>query len=220
MSPARTLPTVVVLAAGAGRRFAGTTPKLASPLGRASVLAHTLESVLGSGLPLVVVTVAPLVGLVREVVASRDIVLLPPVGSASREPLGAGYSIAAGVTARAQACGWLVLPGDMPRVRPQTLQLMARAVGQGAAPIACAQHLGRAGHPVGLAAEMYNELSRLSGDQGLRRLLARYPSLAVETGDPGVLVDIDTREDLERLIAAEPAFAVRQPMPLRQTDQA
>ncbi|KDB52381.1 hypothetical protein X805_19960 [Sphaerotilus natans subsp. natans DSM 6575] len=220
MSPARTLPTVVVLAAGAGRRFAGATPKLASPLGRASVLAHTLESVLGSGLPLVVVTVAPLVGLVREVVASRDIVLLPPVGSASREPLGAGYSIAAGVTARAQACGWLVLPGDMPRVRPQTLQLMARAVGQGAAPIACAQHLGRAGHPVGLAAEMYNELSRLSGDQGLRRLLARYPSLAVETGDPGVLVDIDTREDLERLIAAEPAFAVRQPVPLRQTDQA
>lgn len=220
MSPARTLPTVVVLAAGAGRRFAGATPKLASPLGRASVLAHTLESVLGSGLPLVVVTVAPLVGLVREVVASRDIVLLPPVGSASREPLGAGYSIAAGVTARAQACGWLVLPGDMPRVRPQTLQLMARAVGQGAAPIACAQHLGRAGHPVGLAAEMYNELSRLSGDQGLRRLLARYPSLAIETGDPGVLVDIDTREDLERLIAAEPAFAVRQPVPLRQTDQA
>lgn len=220
MSPARTLPTVVVLAAGAGRRFAGTTPKLASPLGRASVLAHTLEAVLGSGLPLVVVTVAPLVGLVREVVASRDIVLLPPVGSASREPLGAGYSIAAGVTARAQACGWLVLPGDMPRVRPQTLQLMARAVGQGAAPIACAQHLGRAGHPIGLAAEMYNELSRLSGDQGLRRLLARYPSFPVETGDPGVLIDIDTREDLERLIAAEPAFAVRQPVPLRQVDQA
>ncbi|MFO1277476.1 MAG: nucleotidyltransferase family protein [Sphaerotilus natans] len=220
MSPARTLPTVVVLAAGAGRRFAGTTPKLASPLGRASVLAHTLEAVLGSGLPLVVVTVAPLVGLVREVVASRDIVLLPPVGSASREPLGAGYSIAAGVTARAQACGWLVLPGDMPRVRPQTLQLMARAVGQGAAPIACAQHLGRAGHPVGLAAEMYNELSRLSGDQGLRRLLARYPSFPVETGDPGVLIDIDTREDLERLIAAEPAFSVRQPVPLGQVDQA
>ena len=220
MSPARTLPTVVVLAAGAGRRFAGTTPKLASPLGRASVLAHTLEAVLGSGLPLVVVTVAPLVGLVREVVASRDIVLLPPVGSASREPLGAGYSSAAGVTARAQACGWLVLPGDMPRVRPQTLQLMARAVGQGAAPIACAQHLGRAGHPVGLAAEMYNELSRLSGDQGLRRLLARYPSFPVETGDPGVLIDIDTREDLERLIAAEPAFSVRQPVPLGQVDQA
>ena len=220
MSPARTLPTVVVLAAGAGRRFAGTTPKLASPLGRASVLAHTLEAVLGSGLPLVVVTVAPLVGLVREVVASRDIVLLPPVGSASREPLGAGYSIAASVTARAQACGWLVLPGDTPRVRPQTLQLMARAVGQGAAPIACAQHLGRAGHPIGLAAEMYNELSRLSGDQGLRRLLARYPSFPVETGDPGVLIDIDTREDLERLIAAEPAFSVRQPVPLGQVDQA
>lgn len=220
MSPARTLPTVVVVAAGAGRRFGTTVPKLAAPLGDSSVLAHTLQSVLASGLPLVVVTVAPLVGLVREVVASRDIVLLPPVGSASREPLGVGYSIAAGVCARAQSCGWLVLPGDMPRVRPQTLQAVARAVCLGAAPIVCAQHGGRAGHPVGLSAELYNELSRLSGDQGLRRVLARYPSVPVETGDAGVLVDIDTQADLERLIEAEPALAVRQPMPFGQVDQA
>ena len=179
----------------------------------------------GVGVAVIVFMSALLSGLqanlIKRTLSSQaHIVLLPPVGSASREPLGAGYSIAAGVTARAQACGWLVLPGDMPRVRPQTLQLMARAVGQGAAPIACAQHLGRAGHPLGLAAEMYNELSRLSGDQGLRRLLARYPSFPVETGDPGVLIDIDTREDLERLIAAEPAFSVRQPVPLGQVDQA
>jgi len=220
MSPARALPTVVVLAAGAGGRFGEGGAKLASPLGLSTVLAQTLESVLAAGLPLVVVTVAPLAGLVREVVASRDIVLLPQVGSATREPLGVGYSIAMGVCARAQSCGWLVLPGDMPRVRPQTLQTVAHQLGRGVAPIVCAQHRGRAGHPVGLSGEMYNELSRLTGDQGLRRLLARYPSMPVETGDPGVLVDIDTRDDLVRLVATESAFAVRQAVAFGQCDQA
>ncbi|MDQ5897818.1 MAG: hypothetical protein RLZZ592_1038 [Pseudomonadota bacterium] len=220
MSAARSLPTVVVLAAGAGGRFGGGVAKLASPLGASTVLAQTLESVLAAGLPLVVVTVAPLVGLVREVVASRDIVLLPQVGSATREPLGVGYSMATGVCARAQSCGWMMLPGDMPRVRPQTLRGVAHQLGRGVAPIVYAQHRGRAGHPVALSVEMYNELSRLTGDQGLRRLLARYPSAPVETGDPGVLVDIDTRDDLARLIAAEPAPAVRQAMAFGQCDQA
>lgn len=35
-----------------------------------------------------------------------------------------------------------------------------------------------------------------------------------------LIKDYDAREDLERLIAAEPAFSVRQPVPLGQVDQA
>jgi molybdenum cofactor cytidylyltransferase len=49
---------------------------------------------------------------------------------------------------------------------------------------------------VGFSAELYSELSVLSGDAGARRLLARYPAHAVELDDPGVLVDIDTEADL------------------------
>ena len=36
----------------------------------------------------------------------------------------------------------------------------------------------------------------LKGDEGARRLLARYPTAAVELDDPGVLFDIDTVDDL------------------------
>ncbi|MEX8494805.1 NTP transferase domain-containing protein, partial [Sphaerotilus sp.] len=197
MSPTRSPPTVVVLAAGSGSRYKGTGPKLAQLLGDASVLSHTLDAVVSSGLPLVVVTVASLVDVASSIVASRDIVLLPPVGSASREPLGEGFSIAAGVSARPHVPGWLILPGDMPLVRPETLRLVARAIDS--APVAYAQHRGRQGFPVGLSAELYSELVLLSGDEGLRRVLGRYPSNAVEVSDPGVLDDINTAADLERL---------------------
>jgi molybdenum cofactor cytidylyltransferase len=138
MSPTRSVPTVVVLAAGGGTRFDGDGPKLGQRLGAASVLGHTLGAVVSAGLPLVVVTVAALVDAARSVVASRDIVLLPPVGSASREPLGVGFSIAAGVGARPHVPGWLILPGDMPLVQPQTLRQVARALDT--APVAYAQH--------------------------------------------------------------------------------
>ena len=79
-------------------------------------------------------------------------------------------------------------------MQPATLQVVARALDQH--PVAFAQHTGRRGHPVGFAAELYSELAQLRGDEGARRLVARYPAHAVEVDDPGVLVDIDTTADL------------------------
>lgn len=187
-------PVVVVLAAGRGARFQGQGHKLTQPFGLASVLTTTLGQVVAAGLQVVVVTTAALVAQAQEVVAARDIVLLPPVGSATREPLGMGYSIAAGVSARSQASSWMIMPADMPLVQPETLRAVARALGQH--PVAYAQHHGHRGHPVGFGSELYSELITLTGDDGARRLLARYPAQPVEVSDPGVLVDVDTEADL------------------------
>lgn len=191
---------VVVLAAGRGSRFNGEAHKLAAPLGASSVLGTTLAHVVASHLPVVVVTTQALASLAGSHVASRDIVVLPAADGRSGEPLGMGYSIAAGVAARAHASGWLMLPGDMPLVRPATLQAVARQLGDH--PVAYAQHRGRRGHPVGFSAELYSELVVLTGDEGARRLLARYPAAPVEVPDPGVLADVDTVDDLAQVRAA------------------
>jgi len=195
-------PVVVVLAAGSGSRFAGPSHKLGQSLGGSSVLGQTLQHALASQLPVIVVTTEALAGEAQPSVAARDIIIVPSVGS-SREPLGMGYSIAAGVSARPNASGWLILPGDMPLVQPQSLLAVAQALEQH--PIAFAQHLGRRGHPVGFAAELYSELTALSGDEGARRLVARYPAFAVERDDPGILIDIDTTRDLEAVRGGEVA---------------
>lgn len=203
-------PVVVVLAAGRGSRFRGPAHKLTQPLGATSVLDTTLRHALASQLPIVVVTTAGMVGIAQRIVATRDIVVLPEVGTSGTEPLGMGYSIACGVSARPNAAGWLILPGDMPMVLPSTLQAVARELAHH--PVAYAQHRGQRGHPVGFSAELYSELVALVGDEGARRLVARYPAHGVEVSDPGVLVDIDTEADLERLRAAGPPAVSRLPL--------
>jgi molybdenum cofactor cytidylyltransferase len=189
--------TVVVLAAGRSERFGAGRHKLAQPLGDSSVLAQTLACAIASHLRTVVVTTEPFVDIARRSVAARDVIVLPATGADGLAPLGMGTSIAAGVSASPDSGGWLVLPGDMPLVRPATLLAVARALAHH--PVAYAQHRGRRGHPVGFAAELYPELTALSGDEGARRVIARYPAFAVETDDPGVLVDIDTEDDLDAL---------------------
>jgi molybdenum cofactor cytidylyltransferase len=196
-------PTVVVLAAGRSERFGHGLHKLAQPFGSSTVLAQTLACAIASHLRTVVVTTAAFVDVARSSVAARDVVVLAADGSDGATPVGMGTSIAAGVAASPDSAGWLVFPGDMPLLQPETLLAVARALDEH--PVAYAQHGGRRGHPVGFAAELYPELTALSGDEGARRVIARYPAFAVERDDPGILADIDTEEDLDavrRLVAA------------------
>lgn len=191
-------PAVVVLAAGRGQRFRGEGHKLEQVVNGETVLALTLRQTMASGLPMLVVTSTVLAPLVRRHVASRDMLVLPDQDRLGRPaPLGMGHSIAAGVAATGDAPGWLILPADMPMVRSTTLAAVAQAIEHD--PIAYAQHRGRRGHPVGFNAELFSELTGLQGDEGARRLLARYPAQAVDVDDPGVLIDVDTVEDLQRL---------------------
>jgi molybdenum cofactor cytidylyltransferase len=199
-------PAVIVLAAGTGSRFGASGHKLTQRLGSSSVLASTLRHAIASHLPVVVVTTEPLADAARHHVASRDVIVVPEVGTPNPQPLGMGYSIAAGVAARPDASSWLVLPGDMPMVQSSTIVAVAAALEHH--PVAYAQHRGRRGHPVGFAAELYSELVTLAGDEGARRLVARYPAHGVDVDDPGVLIDVDTEADLEKLRSAQTAAPI------------
>jgi len=190
-------PLVIVLAAGRGSRFVSGGHKLEQELEGVSLLARTLRSAIASHLPVLVVTTQLLERQARHFVAARDVIVLPEAAPSSG--LGMGASIAAGIGARPDAPGWLLLPADMPLVQPATIASVAQALDQH--PIAYAQYQGRRGHPVGFGAELYSELVMLSGDHGARRLIARYPAQAVDVDDAGVLVDVDTEEDLIALQA-------------------
>ena len=201
-------PTIIVLAAGRGSRFLGSRHKLEQDIDGSSMFSCTLKNVLASRLPYLVVTTAPLEATACRHVSAQDVVVLPEVDG--RGKLGLGYSIASGVCARSCAPGWLILPADMPLVQPKTLVAVAQALEDH--PVAYAQHRGRRGHPVAFAAELYSELATLSGDEGARRLTARYPSHGVEVEDPGVLIDVDTLEDLSALRAGRAQPAIPPPL--------
>ncbi len=128
------------------------------------MLGTTLRHAIASELPVIVVTTEALSELAKRTVAARDVIIVPEAGAPGHPEAGMGYSIACGVTARANAAGWVILPGDMPLVQPSSLIAVARELNQH--PVVCAQYKGRRGHPVGFGAELYSELALLTGDDG------------------------------------------------------
>ena len=189
----RTRPAIIVTAAGSGSRFGGALHKLEQPFEGSTVLAVTVRHAIETQLAVVVVTTAARAPQLATLLALRDIVVL----SAAEAARGMGATIATGVVERSGAPGWLVLPGDMPLVQPGTMLSVARALDQH--PVVYAQYQGRRGHPVAFAAELYSELIQLSGDDGARRVMLRYPAHGQEVDDRGVLLDVDTPADLEVL---------------------
>lgn len=166
--PAPVAPTVIVLAAGRGERFlasGGSTHKLRALLSGRPVLEHTLDAVRRSGLPWHL------------------------VGPDASRP-GMGDSIAAGVRATAGAAGWLVLPGDLPLVRPDTLLQVAQALARH--PVVAPVHAGQRGHPVGFAAALGPQLMALAGDGGAAPVARAAGLWALEVDDPGCVLDVDT----------------------------
>lgn len=167
-----TSPVILVLASGRGERFrasGGTGSKLQALLAGRPVLEHTLAAVRASGLPFHV--------------------------EAAGHP-GMGDSIAAAVRATAAAGGWLVLPGDLPLVRPASLRAVAAALQQ--ASVVLPVHQGTRGHPVGFAAEHGPALQALTGTEGAAAIVRAAQALRLELDDEGVVTDIDTVADLAR----------------------
>lgn len=142
-----------------------------------AVLAEALQA----RLPLVVVTTEARAGALADLVARRDIVVV----SDAEAGRGAGHALARGVSERPGAPGWLALPAEGPPVRAATLIAVAAALAEH--PVAVAEHRGRRGSPVAFGAELYSELVRLTGDDGLRRLVARYPAAGVAVDDAAVV---------------------------------
>lgn len=93
-------------------------------------------------------------------------------------------------------CGALVALVDHPSVTVRTLDALTAE----AAPprIVVPRHDGRRGHPVLFGRDLFEELLDADDAQGARPVVRKAPDrvLEVEVDDPGVLLDIDTPDDL------------------------
>ena len=112
---------------------------------------------------------------------------------------GMSRSLTAGLQATPNDSGWVIALGDMPYIKPATINKVADAIERGAL-IAIPVFQGKRGHPVGLSASLYDELMVIKGDEGAREVVRNHGDdcrLITCDDDPGILRDIDTREDLD-----------------------
>lgn len=192
--------SAVVLAAGRARRFGDD--KLLRVLHGAPVVAHAIAAARAAPVDRILVVKRPGEALDAACRAAADDDRRMLMVEAESDALS--VSLRAGLHAAEDAAGVFVFLGDMPAVPHDVAARLAALLGEGFAAVPMFQ--GRQGHPVLLSARACVAVRGLSGDQGAGALLRRHASevAQLDVADEGVVLDIDTPDDLERL-AADPS---------------
>ncbi len=183
----------VVPAAGSAERFGGR--KLLATIDGEPLLDHTIRALLDGGVSEVIVVV----GTDARAEIERDVNALndPRVRPVENPDPSRGMlsSIQEGVrTANGDAL--LVLPGDMPYVRPQTVRLVLDRF-QLEHAIVSPRFGGKRGHPVAMPIALRDEILAAPATANLHEVLKRHDRVDVDVDDPGIVRDVDRPEDLE-----------------------
>jgi molybdenum cofactor cytidylyltransferase len=192
----------IILAAGQSSRFragGGMGPtKLVAKLDGKPIVRRVVEAALATKAHPVVVVTGYARSSVEGAIADLDLELAfnPKFASGLASSLSVGLSAMPGE----DVMGALVLLGDMPWIKPRLIDALidafwARKDALAAVPL----REGRRGNPVVLSRGLFERATRLTGDEGARRLIGALSArelVEVEASDMGVTFDVDTPADL------------------------
>lgn len=202
-------PTVIILAdpqTTATPSFSGD-----GSMASFSVLDTALRRVLAAHLPMVLVAPPAAAEAAARLLPGQDVLACQGPRDDQSHSDWLACCVAMAVLHRPESSGWLLLPADMPMLQSQTLVEVTRSLTK--APIVYPCHRHMRGHPLGLSSELYADLVRVTCEQDLRRITARYPCFEVDVNDPGVLLTMDAHAGMNHLRASltDPSFA-REPL--------
>ncbi|MBM7855073.1 putative nucleotidyltransferase with HDIG domain [Desulfohalotomaculum tongense] len=148
---------------------------------------------------------------VRVVVGHNAAMLIPVLQSLEVEIIynhryadGMFSSVLAGVKSLETGVeAFFLLPADIPLVRVQTVKEILQAFRHRGTGIIYPCFQGRKGHPPLISSFYIKDIISWNKPGGLRALLSQYPddSLKLEVADEGVLMDMDTKDDYQKILA-------------------
>jgi molybdenum cofactor cytidylyltransferase len=190
----------VVLAAGGSSRFGGV-PKQTLAWKGSPFVRHVAGVALESGLdPVIVVTGA---GQENVLEAVRNM----PI-SIQHNPEwegGQSTSVKAGMGMVPQVCGGVIFfLADQPQVDKTLVAAVVGRHRQTLAAVVAPRASGKRGNPVLFDRVTFGALTRLTGDAGGRTLFSTNPIEWVDWHDEGILIDVDTEEDLKAFLEKYP----------------
>jgi molybdenum cofactor cytidylyltransferase len=195
----RKLVSALVLAAGTSSRMGEAKQLL--PLGATTILARTLENTCAAALHEVILVLGchaeSIRKQLRDTLLQRTKVIVNPFFEQ-----GIASSLRAGLSAVDPASGAaLIVLGDQPFVRPETLAQIVETYHRSQAEIVVPIYQGQRGNPALLGRSVFKDALALTGDTGFRAIFPKYLQgiVNVEVEDSGVVQDIDSAADYQRL---------------------
>ena len=182
----------VILAAGSSRRMG--SQKLLLPFGQNTIIGTVIDNVLNSSVDHVMVVLGANQEKIQDAIGN-----LPVQFCYNKEhEKGMLSSVICGIRALPQeAVAALIFLGDQPGIPPAVTNSVIDAYMEELVGIVIPVHNHRRGHPLLVDMKYRKEIEHLDLEEGLRALRHHFPDdvMEVEVDEPGILVDIDTRED-------------------------
>jgi molybdenum cofactor cytidylyltransferase len=187
----------IILAAGEAQRFGSPKPLLdwhGEPF-----IHHIASTALASGLSPVIAVSGTYPTEVQNALKNLPVTVVHN----SQWQDGQSTSVQAGLRALPSEAGAVIfLLADQPQVPARLLQaLVEKYIETGAAIVAPWVGMQR-GNPVLFDRVTFPDFMVLEGDIGGRALFARHKVIDLPWDDPGLLLDVDTSEDYQRLLDA------------------
>lgn len=184
--------SAIVLAAGESKRMG--SPKMLLPFGDRNVIEKVIENVLEAGVEDVIVVLGAQMDKIKKFSEKY------PVRNCYNDKYRSGMlsSVRCGFALLPADCrAALVMPGDQPMIKPKEIIRVMEAYSDSGKGLVMPVYEKKRGHPLMVDARYYEEVKNIPEEEGLRSLSVIHPDdvLEVKTDDPGVLNDIDTRED-------------------------
>lgn len=197
---------IMLLASGLSRRY-GRRDKLWARLGYKHLIDHSADVLAGIPALARVAVCPPDHHNIRERLAGRFIIAL------NRKPKhGLGHSIAVGVQVALQFKPDAIVAcmGDMPFIEPWLIEALVAKLAE--ADIVHAGAPGRTHPPTAFGPACFDQLRKLDGDDGAKRIIGQggFRILGLNAPAP-LLLDVDTREELG---FARRQLAVREKHPI------
>ena len=192
---------IVVLAAGGSQRMG--QPKQLLPFGGRTLLRRAVETAMASTCRPIVVTIGA-----HEELLGPELHALPVFVAHNPDwAQGISSSLRVGVQALTKAApsveGALIMLADQPLVSAEDLDRLVAVHRETGKDIVASEYAGTRGVPVFIAAWLFEQATRLTGEAGGKSLIARYAEHVASVPLTGAATDIDTPADYERLAGAD-----------------
>ena len=186
----------VILAAGMSSRM-GETKQLIR-LGENTLLEQVMEIVRSSRVDEIVLVLGHQAETIKKRVGIKNLKVV--INESYQQ--GMGTSLRTGLAALSSGTNAaLIVLADQPFVRAETLDRLIDQYEQSGAQIAIPIYKGFRGNPVLLGRSVFPEVMALAGDIGCRAIFGNHVEgiVKVLVDDIGILLDLDTKGDVEKL---------------------